>query len=204
MSTKVKTTVLKTEETQGLDNAFLKAFDKLLWPNGVYFQADSQWIAPSCTGSSYAARNSLNSNTVDLISPWSKFIQKSVPRHILHFPETIELAEEVWVNAEEPSVVADKRIIYSLRALSEGYQLFFKKGTSEPIVKFVVTQDEPAYFINWKIKDEKLDEIANFIPQQQGLELAKVRFRENGPEEFILTRILCLSLLSFSKPRTFI
>ena len=132
-------------------------------------------------------RRSLKKKAIHLSSHWSKFFQDSVPSHILHFPETVQFATEVWVNAEDPQVISDKRTIYTPRTLREAYQCIHQKGTTEPIIKFTTPEEEPDFFVTWKIKKDKLADLSELISLPQGFELAKVRFNKNGSEEYFPT-----------------
>lgn len=189
---------LKKESTgsRGLDDVFLAAFDRLYWSNGVYSILTSN-------GSLLRAKVQVAGRTelqtgwdVDVEkSKWSEFIQPN-PWHLLYFPETVELGSEVWVNLEDPTLglsegelsflLQSKIHIYATRAIVEG--ILIQRLEYEPIVKFTVTQDAPAYFLNYRIREDKREEeLAEAIPLPDGFELTKVRFRENGPEDYILT-----------------
>ena len=179
-----------------VSESFHGAFDRLYWPNGIYtvLASDSSLRSAQVQIMERSLRQQWDAQ--DVLHPWSDYTEL-VPRHSFFFPESIRLAAEIWVNIDDRSshTLADdeyeyllqlKKDFYSRRAAIEASRV--AELSSETLVRFVLTQQEfPAYFLNFRLRSDKLDALATEIGLPDGFSLAPIRMRENGPEEYILT-----------------
>lgn len=76
---------------------------------------------------------------------------------------------------------AIKRFIYSQLALREGLMILF--GKSAPLVLFNVEADPPSLYVNFRIRPDRLQDLANALDLPGGLDLAPIRCID-GEEPF--------------------
>lgn len=125
--------------------------------------------------------------TMALVSPWTEFIDQ-IPHHVMYFPETIGLNTEVWVNVADVDLDLSitRSEIYSNRAMVEGTEV--SEGLRQAIAMFVVdTANVPSYYMNFRISEDKLQDLMAAISLPSNISIIPMRMRKNGPLEYIIT-----------------
>jgi hypothetical protein len=76
---------------------------------------------------------------------------------------------------------AIKRFLYSQLALRESLMILF--GRSAPLVLFNVEADPPSVYVNFRVREERLGALAEFLDLPEGLSLSPIRCLD-GEEPF--------------------
>ena len=74
-----------------------------------------------------------------------------------------------------------KRFMYSQLAIMQGFSIAFGRG--KPFIKFTVEADPPTIYLNFRIKDESVEELEKTLDLPEGFRLTKIKCLDNESVE---------------------
>ena len=175
---------------RSVDPAWNAASDVVYWRNGVADLQNVNGLVSNRRLASVPRRRVRIENS----TRWAAFVE-SRPRWVLVFDERVDMAIRPWVNATDPELPLDpefrSQLLETKAAFFSENELAREAGIAarqaEPMEDFLVAEDPPSIFLNFKIDASRAEALAASIPMPEGLELARLRTLRGGGKRFYLS-----------------